>query len=110
MLNAFAIQRFGLGQRGQLLLRSGNLEAKTCCLGSVLPMPHHQSAGLLKKHRLRQLGQQLWPTHQPVLAHADNGHFGHYRFGQRCQHGGGHAGCAATAIRRAGIVQADAVA
>ena len=104
------IQRQRRRQCWYLLLLALQQLAKAPGFGRVLPVPDHQRAVLLKKHRLRQRGQQLGPAAQAILAHAHHRQLGDYGLGQGRQHGGGHPGGGTCGLWPLRFVNLDPVA
>lgn len=96
-------------QLGHGVLVGFKLARQALGLGSVLPVPHDERAGLLKEHGLCQCCQQLRPPREPVVTHAHHARFRNGRFGKRGQHGRRHTRGRLAGIRPPGVIDFDAV-
>ena len=109
-LQALHIQPLGGGQFGALVLGAQQEAFKAFGFGRVLSVPQDQGAVLLKEHGLGQGSDQLRPTRQAMVAHANDRQFGDGRLCQRRQHGSCHASCRALAVFALCLVHLHAMA
>ena len=93
-----------------MLLRLRQFVAEVPGKRCVLSVPHHQGAGLLKKHRLIELCQQLGPALETIHTHAHHIHFGDGRLSQGGEHGRGHPSSRALKLLRLCLMQLHMVA
>jgi hypothetical protein len=86
-----AIEPLEAGQLGHGPHGVGQLPVKALGLGSILSVPQHQRAFLLKVDRSTKSCNQLRPARDGMATHANHAGLGHRRFSQWSQH---RRGCA----------------
>lgn len=104
------VQGLGGGEVGQQALGAQEFVVQRGRVGGVLPVPDDEGAVALEEHGAGQRGEQLGPAPHGMLAHAHDGGFADGGFGQRGEHGGGHARGGLVGVGPAGVVDFKRVA